>query len=71
LFIYLGNAKLNLAFVANLFNRYPGLRADGPESLGDFDLGNTEETREERSLWLFFNTVAMLNKIPFQPSVIG
>ena len=44
----LGNAKLNLAFVANLFNRFPGLSHD-PNSLHVFELGETEETREERS----------------------
>jgi len=43
-----GNYKLNLAFVANLFNMYPGFeqQVDGV----DFDfLALPEETREERS----------------------
>ena len=40
-----GNYKLNLAFVANLFNMYPAL--DTPD---DFDMGEIhEETREEKS----------------------
>ncbi len=40
-----GNSKLNLAFVANLFNTYPAL--DPPE---DFDMEQLhEETREEKS----------------------
>ena len=39
-----GNAKLNLAFVANLFNNYPGL--DKPD---DFTEEIIEETREEKS----------------------
>ena len=39
-----GNAKLNLAFVANLFNKYPGL--EKPEN---FDEDLFEETREEKS----------------------
>ena len=42
-----GNPKLNLAFVANLFNMYPGLeKAEvDMEMLGDIH----EETREEKS----------------------
>ena len=40
-----GNYKLNLAFVANMFNMYPAL--EQPE---DLDLGEIhEETREEKS----------------------
>ena len=40
-----GNYKLNLAFVANLFNNYPAL--DPPE---DIDLSEIhEEDREEKS----------------------
>ena len=40
-----GNAKLNLAFVANLFNMYPAL-----EDVDDEITGNlVEETREEKS----------------------
>lgn len=42
-----GNYKLNLAFVANLFNTYPAL--DQAESL-EIDFSSVqEETREERS----------------------
>lgn len=43
-----GNYKLNLAFVANLFNMHPGFdrRANGAEI--DFS-ALQEETREERS----------------------
>ena len=43
-----GNQRLNLAFVANLFNTYPALKAP-EEGLPDFDLGDFGETREERS----------------------
>jgi plastin-3 len=42
-----GNYKLNLAFVANLFNNHPGL-----ESTGEIDLEQMQlhqETREEKS----------------------
>lgn len=42
-----GNYKLNLAFVAHLFNNHPGL--DNVE-INDLDLaGLHEETREEKS----------------------
>ena len=39
-----GNVKLNLAFVANLFNTYPALVP--PE---DIEYVEIEETREEKS----------------------
>lgn len=31
-----GNYKLNLAFVANLFNKYPGLPEPGTDEFGQF-----------------------------------
>lgn len=40
-----GNQKLNLAFVANLFNNYPAL--DKPEV--DVEMDMREESREEKS----------------------
>ena len=40
-----GNPKLNLAFVANLFNMYPALDNVDPEDMEDI----IPETREERS----------------------
>ena len=43
-----GNSKLNLAFVANLFNMHPALEPSD-EGLPDFDLGDFDETREEKS----------------------
>lgn len=45
-----GNQKLNLAFVAHLFNTYPALEPSD-EGLPDFDLGDFDETREEKSKW--------------------
>ncbi len=42
-----GNQRLNLAYVAHLFNTYPALKA--PDGLPDFDLGEYGETREEKS----------------------
>ena len=49
-----GVDKLNLAFVANLFNKYPAL--DNPES---DELDAIIETREEKSklFWYLFNDV--------------
>ena len=45
-----GNYKLNLAFVANLFNTYPAL-----EKPDDFDMEELhEETREEKSMYYNF-----------------
>ena len=40
--IVTGNQKLNLAFVANLFNMYPAM-----DDAGEFEI--IEETREEKS----------------------
>jgi len=49
-----GNAKLNLAFVANLFNMYPAL-----DQLANVDLTSVhEETREEKSMHVFFTTMS-------------
>lgn len=45
-----GNYKLNLAFVANLFNMYPAL--EQPEDFNPEDI--VEETREEKSRNLLF-----------------
>lgn len=54
-----GNYKLNLAFVANLFNNYPAL-----DKKDDIDLESLqihEETREEKSWFLtcliFYNVL--------------
>ena len=44
-----GNRKLNLAFVANLFNMFPALESTDIEVPDDDDI---EETREEKSTWL-------------------
>ncbi|XP_065192722.1 plastin-2-like [Sycon ciliatum] len=56
-----GNAKLNLAFVANLFNMYPALEPS-EEGLPDFDLGDFDETREEKT---FRNWMNSLGVTPF------
>lgn len=49
-----GNAKLNLAFVANLFNNYPGL-----EKPDDFEEDQFEETREEKTYRNWMNSMGV------------
>ncbi|XP_034034603.1 plastin-3 [Thalassophryne amazonica] len=52
-----GNPKLNLAFVANLFNKYPALTK--PENV-DIDWGLLEgETREERTFRNWMNSLGV------------
>lgn len=65
-----GNQRLNLAFVANLFNTYPALKA--PDGLPDFDLGDYGETREERSKRMVFVFLVTLYLVMlFQHSETG
>jgi plastin-3 len=53
-----GNYKLNLAFVANLFNMYPGL--DQSDALNDIDMSSiSEETREERMYRNWMNSMGV------------
>jgi plastin-3 len=49
-----GNAKLNMAFVANLFNTYPALDAPPNE---DNDIEIIEETREEKTYRNWINSL--------------
>ena len=56
-----GNARLNLAFVANLFNTFPQLKLS-EEGLPDFDLRDLRETREEKT---FRNWMNSLGVTPF------
>jgi len=53
-----GNAKLNLAFVALLFNKFPALDGDFGD-VADFELGNVEETREERTFRNWMNSLGV------------
>jgi hypothetical protein len=53
-----GHARLNMAFVANLFNNYPALKAP-EEGLPDFDLGDFGETREERTFRNWMNSLGV------------
>lgn len=48
-----GNAKLNLAFVCNLFNHYPALEA------ADEEIPNIEETREEKTFRNWMNSMGV------------
>ena len=47
-----GQERLNLAFVANLFNNHPGL--DPPKENIMIEMDNIEETREEKVFVIFF-----------------
>lgn len=53
-----GNARLNLAFVANLFNTHPALKAP-EDGLPDFDLGDFGETREEKTFRNWMNSLGV------------
>ncbi|KAI9356245.1 calponin homology domain-containing protein [Zopfochytrium polystomum] len=59
-----GNAKLNFAFVANLFNKFPGLETLSDAEMTNLDdsLFNSEGSREARVLSLWLNS---LNLEPF------
>lgn len=48
-----GVYKLNLAFVANLFNKHPGL--EQPENGVIEGIENIEETREEKSKFIEYH----------------
>jgi plastin-1 len=56
-----GNAKLNLAFVANLFNTYPGLEKLTQEELAALEewLFASEGTREARAFCLWINSLGV------------
>ncbi|KAJ3210946.1 hypothetical protein HDU82_007051 [Entophlyctis luteolus] len=56
-----GNAKLNFAFVANLFNEWPGLEklSDAEKAQLDDSLFNSEGTREARAFALWLNSLGV------------
>jgi plastin-1 len=56
-----GNGKLNLAFVANLFNTYPGLEKLSQEELAALEewLFASEGTREARAFCLWINSLGI------------
>lgn len=55
-----GNAKLNLAFVAHLFNTYPAMEvSEGFAALSEFELGTMDETREERTFRNWMNSLGV------------
>uniref|UniRef100_A0A0R3RQA7 Ca2+-binding actin-bundling protein n=1 Tax=Elaeophora elaphi TaxID=1147741 RepID=A0A0R3RQA7_9BILA len=51
-----GNYKLNLAFIANLFNKYPGLPEPGAD---EFEIDATDETREEKMYRNWMNSMGV------------
>jgi plastin-1 len=53
-----GNSKLNLAFVANLFNVIPGLEKLSEEEAADLDF-STEGSREARAFALWLNSLGI------------
>jgi plastin-1 len=59
--IVAGNTKLNLAFVANLFNTLPGLEELTEEEKAGLDaaLFNAQGTREERAFQLWINSLGV------------
>ncbi|KAJ3058851.1 hypothetical protein HDU98_005105, partial [Podochytrium sp. JEL0797] len=56
-----GNAKLNFAFVANLFNNWPGLEklSEAEKAQVDTSLFNSEGTREARAFALWLNSLGV------------
>ncbi|VDN59057.1 unnamed protein product [Dracunculus medinensis] len=52
-----GNYKLNLAFVANLFNKHPGLPEPGADEISEIDV--VEETREEKTYRNWMNSMGV------------
>jgi plastin-1 len=56
-----GNPKLNLAFVANLFNKYPGLEPLNEEEKSKLDdsLFDSEGSREARAFCLWLNSLGI------------
>lgn len=56
-----GNPKLNLAFVANLFNTHPHLEMteELKEMFNDFDMEDNGETREERTFRNWMNSLGV------------
>ncbi|KAI8609815.1 calponin homology domain-containing protein [Chytriomyces sp. MP71] len=56
-----GNQKLNFAFVANLFNTWPGLEklSDAEKAQLDDSLFNSEGTREARAFALWLNSLGV------------
>ena len=53
-----GNKKLNLAFVANLFNMYPAM-----DDAGDFEI--IEETREEKTMRNWMNSLGATPRVKY------
>merc|ERR1712002_295822 len=56
-----GNDKLNLAFVANLFNMHPGLEPPAE----DVDMEGIEETREEKMYRNWMNSLGVKPRVNY------
>lgn len=54
-----GNSKLNMAFVANLFNTYPGLPPMDADLIEEVMEEAREETREERTFRNWMNSIGV------------
>ncbi|KAI6212140.1 hypothetical protein M3Y96_00508800 [Aphelenchoides besseyi] len=54
-----GNYKLNLAFVANMFNRYPALPDPDADEIITTDMEGIEETREEKTYRNWMNSLGV------------
>lgn len=59
-----GNYKLNLAFVANLFNQYPGLNEEEEETPPEEVI---TETREEKTFRNWINSLGLSTPAGFKP----
>ncbi|VDN91204.1 unnamed protein product [Brugia pahangi] len=54
-----GNYKLNLAFVANLFNKYPSLPEPGADEFVFPEIDAVDETREEKTYRNWMNSMGV------------
>ena len=62
-----GHEKLNLAFIANLFNNHPGLDPPSEEHVVEV----REETREERMFRNWINSLGVTNHVNYLYSDLG
>ena len=62
-----GHEKLNLAFIANLFNNHPGLDPPSEERVVEV----REETREERMFRNWINSLGVTNHVNYLYSDLG
>merc|ERR1719342_2028560 len=58
-----GQERLNLAFVANLFNNHPGL--DPPKENIELEIDTIEETREEKMFRNWMNSLGVSPRVNY------